>query len=80
VQSQQKEDVARRLAHDYMVQSKKWKDDEFKLEIVSERRDGMVVVDAVHVDDFRGRELLNKSVQLHMDVVKKVVITELRYQ
>ena len=79
-QSQKKEDVARQVAHDYIVQSKKWKDNEFRIEIVSTSKDDIVVVDAVHVDDLRGTKGSNKSVQLHVDIVKKAVIKELGYQ
>ena len=80
MQNQKDEDVARQVAHDYIRETKKWKEDEFRIEVVSEKKDHLVVVDAVHLDDVRGEKGSNKSVQLHVDTVKKVVVKELGYQ
>jgi len=79
VPTEQKEDVARQVARDYIKQTKKWKDTEFEIQIVS-KKDDIVVVDAVHADDLKGTKGSNKSVQLTVDTAKKSVVKELAYQ
>jgi hypothetical protein len=80
MQTQNEDDVARQVARDYIQQTKKWKDDEFQIEIIAHKDDNTVVVDAVHVDDLRGEKGSNKSVQLNVDTFNKVVVKELGYQ
>jgi len=80
MQTQKEDEVARQVARAYIQQTKKWKDDEFQIEIIAHKDNNTIVVDAVHIDDLRGGKGSNKSVQLHVDTLNKVVVKELGYQ
>lgn len=81
MQTQQQDGVARKVARDYIQQTKKWKFEEFQIEVIAHKDDNIVVVDAIHVEDSRGTEKgPNKSVQLHVNTANKVVVKELAYQ
>ena len=80
MQNQHDDEVALQVAHDYVVHVKKWKTDQFRLEVTAHKPNNIVTVDAVHVDDLRGEKGVNKSIQIQVDVVKRIVTNELAFQ
>lgn len=72
-------EIAIEVGREYVTTVKRWKDNEFDIQMVEERPGNIVVVDAVHADDLLAKGS-NKSIQLHINVVRRSVIKELAYQ
>lgn len=78
-QQQTEQAVATQVARAYIRATKKWRESDFEIEFLRREPNGLVVVDAVHGDDLKQKGS-NKSVQLHIDLMKLLVVKELGYQ